>query len=55
MNWDSDSQDAFDELGWSPEGKVFYSYHANTTKNCSCTLCFYRSGNGRAVRGHGQQ
>jgi hypothetical protein len=40
MNWDSDSEDAFDELGWSPEGKVYYSYHANTTKNCTCTLCF---------------
>lgn len=40
MMWDSDSEDAFDELGWEPEGKVFYSYHVNTTNNCSCTLCF---------------
>jgi len=46
MKWDSDSEDHFAELGWHPEGEVFYSYEANTplvtgaTKNCTCELCF---------------
>jgi prepilin-type N-terminal cleavage/methylation domain-containing protein len=40
MMWDGDSEAAFAELGWEPEGRVFYSYHSNTTNNCSCTLCF---------------
>jgi len=46
MRWDADSEDHFAELGWHPEGEVFYSYEANTplvtgaTKNCSCALCF---------------
>jgi type IV pilus assembly protein PilA len=46
MTWDADSEDHFAELGWHPEGNVFYSYEANTPiptgvpKNCSCELCF---------------
>ena len=40
MAWDAASETAFGDLGWSPEGKVFYSYHVNTSNNCSCTLCF---------------
>ena len=46
MVWDQDSEDAFAELGWHPEGQVFYSYEVNTPlntgvpKNCSCELCF---------------
>jgi prepilin-type N-terminal cleavage/methylation domain-containing protein len=47
MTWDSDSEDAFGELGWHPEGKVFYSYESTTplivpglSKNCTCSLCF---------------
>ena len=47
MTWDSDSEDAFGELGWHPEGKVFYSYEATTplivsglSKSCNCTICF---------------
>lgn len=40
MTWDAASDNAFGALGWSPEGKVFYSYHVNTALNCSCTLCF---------------
>jgi len=40
MNWDAASETAFGALGWEPEGKVFYSYHSNTSSNCSCTLCF---------------
>jgi prepilin-type N-terminal cleavage/methylation domain-containing protein len=46
MRWDADSEEHFAELGWHPEGEVFYSYEANTplvtgaTKNCSCVVCF---------------
>jgi type IV pilus assembly protein PilA len=47
MTWDSDSEDHFEELGWHPEGQVFYSYESTTplivpglAKNCTCTLCF---------------
>jgi type IV pilus assembly protein PilA len=46
MTWDSDSEEHFAELGWHPEGQVFYSYESNTplitgvAKNCECTLCF---------------
>jgi prepilin-type N-terminal cleavage/methylation domain-containing protein len=47
MTWDSDSEDAFGELGWHPEGKVFYSYESTTplivpglSKNCTCSVCF---------------
>jgi len=36
MQWDSDSEDAFGELGWAPEGEVFYSYMSNAC----CDLCF---------------
>jgi len=39
--WDADSDANFNELGWRPEGQVFYSYEANTTLNCdACLLCF---------------
>jgi prepilin-type N-terminal cleavage/methylation domain-containing protein len=46
MTWDSDSEDHFAELGWHPEGKVFYSYESTTPlntgvpKSCNCTVCF---------------
>jgi prepilin-type N-terminal cleavage/methylation domain-containing protein len=47
MPWDGDAMMAFSELGWEPEGEVFYSYAsftsqtATTGPNCgSCTLCF---------------
>jgi type IV pilus assembly protein PilA len=47
MPWDSDAQAAFGELGWAPEGQVYYSYAAYTNatattgNNCSaCPLCF---------------
>jgi prepilin-type N-terminal cleavage/methylation domain-containing protein len=40
MNWDAASEAAFGELGWAPEGQVYYSYHTNTTDNCTCTVCF---------------
>jgi type IV pilus assembly protein PilA len=40
MTWDAASEAAFGELGWAPEGQVYYSYHTNTATNCTCTLCF---------------
>jgi type IV pilus assembly protein PilA len=47
MKWDAESEEHFAELGWHPEGEVFYSYEANTPldtgapKNCQgCELCF---------------
>ena len=46
MPWDGDSESAFGELGWAPEGSVYYSYQTNTTNDCSCTLCFTASAYG---------
>jgi prepilin-type N-terminal cleavage/methylation domain-containing protein len=46
MVWDDESEAHFAELGWHPEGQVFYSYEVNTplvtgaSKSCSCELCF---------------
>lgn len=40
MPWDDASEAAFAELGWSPEGQVYYSYQTNTSTNCTCALCF---------------
>jgi type IV pilus assembly protein PilA len=47
MPWDADAMMAFSDLGWEPEGQVFYSYAAYTAPtanggpNCNlCTLCF---------------
>jgi len=47
MPWDSDAQMAFSDLGWEPEGEVYYSYasftslSASTGPNCTtCALCF---------------
>ncbi len=40
MQWEASAEAAFAELGWSPEGQVYYSYQTNTSTNCSCTLCF---------------
>ncbi|HXK25958.1 MAG TPA: prepilin-type N-terminal cleavage/methylation domain-containing protein [Myxococcota bacterium] len=47
MPWDADAKAAFSDLGWEPEGEVFYSYAsytaqtASTGPNCgSCALCF---------------
>jgi hypothetical protein len=30
MPWDGPSSTAFEELGWKPEGRVFYGYAVNT-------------------------
>ena len=39
--WDAPSEAAFEEMGWHPEGAVFYSYEVNATTNCGgCTTCF---------------
>jgi type IV pilus assembly protein PilA len=44
MPWDADAKAAFGELGWAPEGEVFYSYAAYTEdsgQGCGgCPLCF---------------
>jgi prepilin-type N-terminal cleavage/methylation domain-containing protein len=44
MNWDAASEAAFAELGWKPEGEVFYSYETNTPEvpgsGCTCNVCF---------------
>ena len=41
MEWDADSEAAYAELGWRPEGQVFYAYDTNTGATaCTCTMCF---------------
>jgi prepilin-type N-terminal cleavage/methylation domain-containing protein len=41
MAWDADSEAAYAELGWRPEGQVFYAYESNTGATaCTCTMCF---------------
>jgi len=41
MVWDAASEAAYAELGWRPEGQVYYSYDTNTGATpCTCTLCF---------------
>ena len=41
MDWDADSELAYSELGWRPEGKVAYTYDTNTGATaCTCTICF---------------
>jgi len=44
MVWDAASEAAFAQLGWAPEGQVYYSYETNTPEvpgsGCTCDLCF---------------
>lgn len=44
MDWDAASETAFGDLGWIPEGDVFYAYgvttNDSTTPACVCNLCF---------------
>ena len=43
MPWDGASEGAFANLGWQPEGQVFYAYEVNAPRTggtCPCTLCF---------------
>lgn len=44
MTWDTDSENAWGELGWAPEGAVFYSYMSNVC--CANELCFTASAYG---------
>jgi type IV pilus assembly protein PilA len=50
MDWDAASEAAFAELGWSPEGRVRYSYEINEPSiggsGCTCTLCFTAAAHG---------
>ncbi len=44
MGWDAASDAAYADLGWKPDGNVFYSYENNTGATaCTCTLCFTAS------------
>jgi len=41
MPWDAASEVAYADLGWKPEGQVFYTYDTNTGATaCTCTMCF---------------
>ena len=44
MSWDAASETAYGELGWAPEGEVYYSYETNTPdvsgSGRTCSLCF---------------
>lgn len=41
MAWDAASENAYAELGWRPEGQVYYSYDTNTGATpCTCLICF---------------
>src|SRR5262245_59734626 len=44
MTWDAASEAAFSELGWGPEGQVYYTYETNTPEvsgsGCVCSVCF---------------
>ena len=53
MQWDDAADAAFAELGWAPEGQVYYSYQTNTSTNCTCTLCFTATADGD-VDGNGK-
>jgi prepilin-type N-terminal cleavage/methylation domain-containing protein len=38
MDWDAASEAAYADLGWAPEGQVYYSYMTNVC--CATGLCF---------------
>ena len=41
MEWDAASELAYAELGWQPEGQVYYAYDTNTGATpCTCSTCF---------------
>jgi len=44
MVWDAASEAAWGELGWAPEGQVYYSYQSNVC--CADGLCFTASAYG---------
>jgi type IV pilus assembly protein PilA len=44
MTWDGASENAYSDLGWTPEGQVYYSYDTNTGATaCTCLVCFTAS------------
>ena len=41
MEWDAASELAYADLGWQPEGQVYYSYDTNPGATpCTCSTCF---------------
>ena len=44
MSWDALSEAAFAELGWAPEGNVYYAYMTHVC--CASELCFTASAYG---------
>jgi prepilin-type N-terminal cleavage/methylation domain-containing protein len=41
MLWDAPSEAAYEDLGWQPEGAVYYAYESNTGATpCTCSVCF---------------
>lgn len=49
MPWDAAAAAFFNEVGWSPDGEVFYTYEVNTGKYgvaCGCDLCFTATAHG---------
>jgi type IV pilus assembly protein PilA len=41
MDWDAASEVAYADLGWRPEGRVYYAYDTNTGATpCTCSVCF---------------
>lgn len=49
MPWDADAKALSDQLGWKPEGQVFYSYDVKTGQGpigCPCDLCFTATAHG---------
>lgn len=48
MPWDGQAAGLFDEVGWNPEGQVYYTYEVNTGKYaaCGCKLCFTATAHG---------
>ena len=41
MVWDAPSEAAYADLGWQPEGGVYYAYESNTGATlCTCSVCF---------------
>jgi prepilin-type N-terminal cleavage/methylation domain-containing protein len=41
MEWDAPSEAAYEDLGWQPEGAVYYAYESNTGATpCTCSVCF---------------
>lgn len=39
-SWTTAAQNAFAEIGFNPEGSVFYDYEVNTGMNCASKECF---------------